>query len=169
MALAEFGCDRPWQHRSSISRDPDFGAKAARVLDLYAALGGALQVRRVRDLRRREDSIQARIRRRRQQRLAGQCRCRRRYPRGGALAYLAAWDMHAAGVRPLRSARGIAIRRYRQGGGLPGLRLGPPVFWVVDNSSPTAARPASTGSKTAGPPLADPPARTRHGSDRVMY
>jgi hypothetical protein len=30
---------KPWQHRSWISiRDPDFGAKAARVVDLYAGI-----------------------------------------------------------------------------------------------------------------------------------
>src|SRR5229473_7784398 len=36
---------KPWQHRSWISvRDPDFAARAARVLDLYAGIwdGGAL-------------------------------------------------------------------------------------------------------------------------------
>ena len=39
---------KPWQHRSWIfPRDPDFGPRAARVLDLYG--------RRVRHLRRRED------------------------------------------------------------------------------------------------------------------
>ncbi len=36
MAVAVDGCDRPWQHRSWIfPRDPDFAAKAGRVLDLY--------------------------------------------------------------------------------------------------------------------------------------
>jgi len=39
---------KPWQHRSWIfPRDPYFGPRAARVLDLYG--------RRVRHLRRRED------------------------------------------------------------------------------------------------------------------
>ena len=48
---------KPWQHRSWIfPRDPDFAAKAARVLDLYARRwdGTPLRPGRVRDLRRRE-------------------------------------------------------------------------------------------------------------------
>ena len=48
---------KPWQHRSWIfPRDPDFAAKAARVLDLYDRVLGraAARPRRVRDQRRRE-------------------------------------------------------------------------------------------------------------------
>ena len=91
----------PWRHRSWIfPRDPDFEAKADRVLDLYA---GRFEGRR---LRRGEyvvsadekTSIQARIR----------ChptlppapgrtmRVEHEYERGGALQYLAAWDVHRA-------------------------------------------------------------------------
>ncbi len=46
---------KPWQHRSWISvRDPDFAAKAARVLDLYAGDLGrrAARQQRLRHLRR---------------------------------------------------------------------------------------------------------------------
>jgi transposase len=46
---------KPWQHRSWISvRDPDFAAKAATVLDLYARVwdGQPAGRRRLRDLRR---------------------------------------------------------------------------------------------------------------------
>ena len=46
---------KPWQHRSWISvRDPQFAAKAARVLDLYAGTwdGRPLGAGRLRDLRR---------------------------------------------------------------------------------------------------------------------
>ena len=48
---------KPWRYRSWIfPRDPDFAAKAARVLDLYAARLGRCRARRrrLRDLRRRE-------------------------------------------------------------------------------------------------------------------
>ena len=46
---------KPWQHRSWIfPRDPDFAAKAARVLDLYARIWSGIELgaRRVRDQRR---------------------------------------------------------------------------------------------------------------------
>ena len=46
---------KPWQHRSWIfPRDPDFAAKAARVLDLYARCwdGEPLRPGRLRDQRR---------------------------------------------------------------------------------------------------------------------
>ena len=49
---------KPWQHRSWIyPRDPDFAAKAARALDLYAGFfdGEAAGRERVRGLRGRED------------------------------------------------------------------------------------------------------------------
>ena len=94
---------KPWQHRSWISiRDPDFEAKAARVLDLYA---GRWKGRRLGPndfviCADEKTSIQAR------------CRCHptlppgrartmrveHEYERGGALAYLAAWDVHRGQV-----------------------------------------------------------------------
>ena len=94
---------RPWAHRSWIfPRDPDFEAKAARVLDLYArqwggkALGDDDFVVSADE----KTSIQAR----------GRChatlppapgrdmRVEHEYARRGALAYLAAWDVHRAKV-----------------------------------------------------------------------
>src|SRR6516162_2047889 len=92
---------RPWHHRSWIfPRDPQFARKAGRLLDLYlrrwkgAALGPSDYVLCTDE----KASIQAR-------------RCRHRslppashrpiyveheYVRAGALAYLAAWDVHRA-------------------------------------------------------------------------
>ena len=97
------GAIRPWQHRSWIfPRDPDFGAKAARVLDLYA--------RRYHDTPLRTDehvisagektSIQARIRQHATTPPAPSqpARVDAEYVRGGSLAYLAAWDVHRAKV-----------------------------------------------------------------------
>ena len=94
---------KPWQHRSWIfPRDPDFGPKAARVLDLYA--------RRFHDTPLRPDeyvisadektSIQARIRKHATTPPAPSqpTRVEAEYFRGGALAYLAAWDVHRAKV-----------------------------------------------------------------------
>ncbi|MDT5010637.1 MAG: hypothetical protein QOH57_2254 [Mycobacterium sp.] len=94
---------KPWQHRSWIfPRDPDFGPKAARVLDRYA--------RRFHDTALRPDkyvisadektSIQARIRKHPTTPPAPRrpARVEAEYFRGGSLAYLAAWDVHRAKV-----------------------------------------------------------------------
>ena len=151
---------KPWQHRSWIfPRDPDFAAKAARVLDLYG--------RRFDDTALRCDefvisadektSIQARIRKhattppgpRRSMRVEHE------YARGGALAYLAAWDVHRAKVfGRCEHHRHRAVRPARRADDdLPALRLGPAgVLGGRQRLFPTAARPPSTGSKTAGPP-----------------
>jgi hypothetical protein len=134
---------KPWQHRSWIfPRDPDFGAKAARVLDLYA--------RRFHDTPLRPDefvisadektSIQARIRKHATTPSAPSqpARVAAEYFRGGSLAYLAAWDVHRAKV----------FGRCEQTTGIdPFDRLvcqvmttepyatARRVFWVVDNGS----------------------------------
>ena len=92
---------RPWSHRSWIfPRAPDFEAKAARVLDLYARQwqGEPLNADNYVISADEKTSIQAR------------CRCHptlapatsramrveHEYERGGALAYFAAWDVHQA-------------------------------------------------------------------------
>ena len=103
LALAQRRCDQALQHRSWIfPRDPDFGAKAARVLDLYG--------RRFHDTPLRPDeyvisadektSIQARIRKYATTPPAPRqpARVEAEYFRAGALAYLAAWDVHRAKV-----------------------------------------------------------------------
>jgi transposase len=94
---------RPWFHRSWIApRDPDFAAKAAVVLDLYAGLfeGQPLEDGEYVVCADEKTSIQARCRC--HPTLApGQARLMRvehEYDRGGALAYLAAYDVHQAQV-----------------------------------------------------------------------
>ena len=134
---------KPWQHRSWIScRDPAFAAKAARVLDLYAGIweGEPLGQGDYVICADEKTSIQAR------------CRCHPTLPpgkaramraghdyrRGGALAYLAAWDVH----------RGQVIGRCEDTTGIvPFSRLveqvmtaepyasARRVFWIVDNGS----------------------------------
>lgn len=92
---------RPWSHRSWIfPRDPDFQPKANRVLDLYHRSW------RRRPLRSDEyvlcadekTSIQARVRTHPTQpaRPGRAARLEHEYERGGALAYLVAWDVHRA-------------------------------------------------------------------------
>jgi transposase len=94
---------KPWQHRSWIfPRDPDFATTAARVLDLYARrfdeapLGPDEYVISADE----KTSIQARIRRHPTTPPApgAPARVEHEYARGGALAYLAAWDVHRAQV-----------------------------------------------------------------------
>jgi transposase len=134
---------RPWQHRSWVfPRDPDFAAKAGRVLDLYARLfqGEALGPDQYVISADEKTSIQAR------------CRCHatlppgrsrvmrveHEYERQGALAYLAAWDVHRArlfgrcesstGIEPFGRlvAQVMTVEPYASA---------ERVFWVVDNGS----------------------------------
>ncbi len=134
---------KPWQHRSWISvRDPDFAAKAARVLDLYAGTwdGEPLGANDYVICADEKTSIQAR------------CRChptlppgkaramrvQHDYRRGGALAYLAAWDVHhgqvtgrcedTTGITPFSRLAGqvMTAEPYASADR---------VFWIVDNGS----------------------------------
>src|SRR5207244_11147502 len=90
---------RPWTHRSWIfPRDPNFEAKAGIVLDLYGRVFEGKSLGRKEFVLSADEktSIQAR------------CRCHpslppaksrpmsveHEYERGGALQYLAAWDVH---------------------------------------------------------------------------
>ena len=94
---------KPWQHRSWIFiRDPNFRATAQRVLDLYARIfdGAPLSEDEYVISADEKTSIQARCRC--HPTLApGQARAMRvnhTYGRGGALDYLAAYDIHRAEV-----------------------------------------------------------------------
>ena len=134
---------KPWRHRWSIfPRDPDFAAKAAVVLDLYAR---RFQGRRLGPgefviSADEKTSIQAR------------CRCHptlppaaaramrveHEYERGGALAYLAAWDVHQARLfGRCEPSTGIAPfgRLVTQVMAAEPYASARRVFWVVDNGS----------------------------------
>ncbi|MFC4016321.1 IS630 family transposase [Nonomuraea purpurea] len=134
---------KPWQHQSWIFiRDPAFAAKAARVLDLYARVWAGVELGADEYVISADDktSIQAR------------CRChptlppgRSRmmrvnhdYERGGALAYLAAYDVHAARVMGRTSPKtgivpfmGLVTHVMTQEPYASAKR----VFWIVDNGS----------------------------------
>ncbi len=134
---------KPWQHRSWISvRDPEFAAKAARVLDLYAGIwdGQPLGPGDYVICADEKTSIQAR------------CRCHptlppgkaramrveHDYKRGGALAYLAAWDVHRGRVTGrCEPTTGIApfSRLVEQVMTAEPYASADRVFWVVDNGS----------------------------------
>jgi hypothetical protein len=134
---------KPWQHRSWISvRDPDFAVKAARVLDLYARIwdGQPLGAGDYVICADEKTSIQAR------------CRCHptlppgkarmmrveHEYKRGGALAYLAAWDVHRGQVTGrCEDTTGIEpfSRLVEQVMSMAPYARADRVFWIVDNGS----------------------------------
>ena len=134
---------RPWQHRSWIfPRDPQFEQKAGRVLDLYQGcwqgqpLGNDEFVISADEKTR----IQARVRLHpTQPPQPGQSRrVEFEYERGGALAYLAAWDVRRAkifgycdpttGIAPFDTLvqQVMSQEPYRRA---------KRVFWIVDNGS----------------------------------
>jgi len=134
---------KPWQHRSWIFiRDPDFGAKASRVLDLYGRSwdGRPLGADEYVLCADEKTSIQAR------------CRCHPTLPPGkarmlrvnhdddrrGALAYLAAWDVgqakvsgHCAPSTGIKPFMALAEQVMTQEPYASATR----VFWIVDNGS----------------------------------
>ena len=152
---------KPWQHRSWIfPRDPDFEAKAGSVLDLYQRRweGRSLRPDEYVISADEKTSIQARIRLHpTQPPAAGQAmRVEHEYERGGALAYLAAWDVH----------RGKVFGRCEQTTGIePFGRLveqvmtqepyasAHRVFWIVDNGSSHRGKAAIQRLETAWPTL----------------
>jgi transposase len=134
---------KPWQYRSWISiRDPDFAIKAQRVLDLYqrAWEGQPLGDDEYVISSDEKTSIQAR------------CRCHptlppgkarmmrveHEYNRGGAVAYLAAYDVHRAhlmgrcepstGIKPFEALVEQVMTQQPYASARR-------VFWVVDNGS----------------------------------
>ncbi|MGC4989801.1 IS630 family transposase [Nocardia salmonicida] len=134
---------KPWQHQSWIFiRDPEFAPKAARVLDLYQRRFGGHPLGEDEYVISSDEttSIQAR------------CRCHptlppgtarmmrvnHEYDRGGALSYLAAYDVHHAQVIGHCAARtGIEsfmtlVEKVMTREPYASAKR---VFWVVDNGS----------------------------------
>jgi transposase len=152
---------KPWQHRSWIfPRDPDFAAKAGVVLDLYdrvlqgVELGPDAYVVSADE----KTSIQAR------------CRCHptlppgraramrveHEYERGGALAYLAAWDVHQARLfGRCEPSTGIAPfgRLVEQVMTTEPYASARRVFWIVDNGSSHRGRASVERLEGAWPNL----------------
>jgi hypothetical protein len=134
---------RPWQHRSWIfPRDPNFAAKASPVLDLYERMweGAALGTDDFVISADEKTSIQAR--RRKQPTLPPApnrpARVEHEYFRGGAWAYLAAWDVHRArlfghcevknGMAPVERLVGEVMSQEPY-------KSARRVFWIMDNCS----------------------------------
>jgi transposase len=134
---------KPWQYRSWISiRDPHFRVKASRVLDLYQGIweGQRIGADEYVICSDEKPSIQAR------------CRCHptlppgksramrveHEYDRGGALTYLAAYDVHRA-VLHGRCAPSSGITPFmalvEQVMSQEPYKSAKRVFWIVDNGS----------------------------------
>ncbi|WP_413751874.1 IS630 family transposase [Streptomyces sp. R-74717] len=134
---------KPWQYRSWIFiRDPNFRARAQRVLDLYARTfeGAPLGEDEYVLSSDEKTSIQARFRC--HPTLApGQARAMRvnhEYGRGGALAYLAAYDVHQAkAFGRCEATTGIVpfMALVEQVMTQEPYASAKRVFWIVDNGS----------------------------------
>jgi hypothetical protein len=134
---------KPWQYEYWIyPRDPRFAVKAAPILDLYAGTWQGKPLGRADCIISADEktSIQARVR---CHPTMGPAPGRRRrvefeYVRGGALQYLAAWDVRrgivmgrcepSTGIEPFGRlvAQVMSSKPYRSA---------KRVFWVVDNGS----------------------------------
>jgi hypothetical protein len=134
---------KPWQYEHWIfPRDPLFAVKAGRVVDLYAGLWEDERLDPEDRIISADEktSIQARVRC--HATLGPAPRRRRRveheYERGGALQYLAAWDIQEGIVMGrCEAATGIEpfSRLVKQVMERPEYARAQRVFWVVDNGS----------------------------------
>ncbi len=133
----------PWRYRSWIfPRDPAFAAKAGRVLDLYAGRWSGAPLGPHDFVLSADEKTSIQARRRTHAPLpptTGRAtRVEHEYSRGGAWAYLAAWDVHRAkvfgrcepttGIEPFDRlvAQVMAEEPYRSARR---------VFWITDNGS----------------------------------
>lgn len=152
---------RPWQHRTWIfPRDPDFAAKAGRILDLYARQweGRPLTAAEFVISADEKTSIQARLRKHPTlpPRPGQPARVEHEYARGGAWAYLAALDVHRAklfgrcepktGIAPFDQLVAQVMTQ-------PPYRNAHRVFWIIDNGSSHRGAPCVRRLQKAYPNL----------------
>ncbi|MDU9000976.1 IS630 family transposase [Streptomyces mirabilis] len=134
---------KPWQYRSWIFiRDPDFRARAQRVLDLYARTFEGVPLGEDEYVLSSDEKTSIQARCRCHPALApGQTRAMRvnhEYGRGGALAYLVADDVHRAEIHGrCEPTTGIVpfmalVEQVMTQEPYAGARR---VFWIVDNGS----------------------------------
>jgi DDE superfamily endonuclease len=149
---------RPWRHRSWIfPRDPAFAAKAGRILDLYERRWQGVPLGPRDYVLCADEQTRIQVRRRRHPTLPPRSGrpmdVEHEYERGGAWAYLAAWDVHRAKVfGRCEPQTGIAPfeRLVAHVMGHEPYRSARRVFWIVDNGSGHRASPPSPGCRRAG-------------------
>jgi hypothetical protein len=142
---------KPWQYRTWLfPRDPQFASKAGPILDLYhktwmgVPLGPGDYVISTDE----KTSIQARKRKAATSppRAGSSMQVEHEYERRGALAYLAAWDVHRAkifgrceqktGIQPFE-------RLVEQVMSQEPYRSARRVFWIMDNGSSHRGQPSN--------------------------
>ncbi len=134
---------RPWQHRCWLfPRDPDFFAKASRLLDLYQGVWEGQPLRSDEFVLSADEktSIQARQRRHPSlpPRAHSPLKIEHEYRRLGSWAYLAAWDVHRAkiyGRCESRSTIATFDRLVQHVMNQAPYRNAHRVFWIVDNGT----------------------------------
>ena len=150
---------KPWQHRSWIfPRDPDFAAKAARVLDLYHRRWDGIELGDDEYVISADEKSQLQaLKRRHRETPAGPGQPRRmefEYHRGGTLAYFAAYDVHQARVMGMTAPKtGIVpftdlVEQVMTTGPYASAKR---VFWVVDNGSSHAGQASIDRMRQAWP------------------
>ena len=134
---------RPWQHHCWIfPRDPAFGEKAGKVLDLYEGVWNGTELHPCDCIVSADEKTSIQARPRIHPTVAPApgrpMRVEHEYQRVGAWAYLAAWDVRRAkvfgrcepttGIQPFDRlvAQVMSQEPYRSA---------PRVFWIVDNGS----------------------------------
>ena len=150
---------KPWRYQSWIApRAPDFATKAAVVLDLYARTfdGKPLGDNEFVICADEKTSIQARCRCHPTlpPGLARLMRVEHEYERGGAVAYLAAWDVHrgkvlgrcapTTGIVPFAALVEQVMTQQPYASA-------DRVFWVVDNGSSHRGQAAANRLQAAWP------------------
>ncbi len=150
---------RPWRHRCWIfPRDPNFAAKAGRILDLYQRRwkGAVLAPRDYVLCTDEKTSIQARRRTHRSLPPAPgrPAYVEHEYARKGAWAYLAAWDVHRAklfgrcehktGIAPFERLVAQVMRQQPY-------RSARRVFWIADNGSSHRGKSANARLRARWP------------------
>lgn len=150
---------RPWQHRSWIfPRDPDFAAKAGRVLDLYHRFWDGIELGEDEYVISADEKSQLQaLSRRHPGRPPGPGRCRQvefEYRRHGTLAYFGAYDVHRArlmgrvepktGIEPFTALvnQVMTAEPYTSA---------KRVFWIVDNGSSHAGQRSIDRMRAAWP------------------
>ena len=152
---------RPWRVRSWLfPRDPDFAAKAGRILDLYARRWEGIPLDPTEYVLSADEKtgVQARLRchATRPPGPGSPMRVEHEDARGGAWAYHAAWDVHRAKVfGACAPASGIAPfdRLVAQVMTQEPYRSATRVFWVVDNGSSHRGARARARLQAAWPTL----------------
>lgn len=134
---------KPWRYRSWIfPRDPDFAAKAARVLDLYARVWDGMPLGPDDYVISADEKSQLQALRRCHPSRAGGpghlAQVEFEYERGGTLAYMGAYDVHRAqligtvadktGIVPFMDLAAKVMRTEPYASARR-------VYWVVDNGS----------------------------------